>query len=79
MPTPDQLNEQYELERRQIKGGLDKLRKDTQTLEQKEYASATVYGRCSIDQLLPVIIKGIDLKYEERKKFGLNGVNRHLL
>ena len=39
MPTPDQLNEQYELERRQIKGGLDKLRKDTRTLEQKEYAS----------------------------------------
>ena len=79
MPTPAQLNEQYELERRQIKGGLDKLRKDTRTLEQKEYASATVYGRCSIDQLLPIIIKGIDLKYEERKKFGLNGVNRHLL
>ena len=79
MPTPAQLNEQYELERRQIKGGLDKLSKDTRTLEQKEYASATVYGRCSIDQLLPVVIQGIDLKYEERKKFGLNGVNRHLL
>ena len=46
MPTPAQLNEQYELERRQIKGGLDKLSKDTRTLEQKEYASATVYGRC---------------------------------
>ena len=79
MPTSSQLNEQYDLERRQISGGLNKLRKDTRKLEHKEYASATVYGRCSIDQLLPIIIKGIDLKYEERKKHGLNGVNRHLL
>ena len=37
MPTQEQLNEQYDLERRQIKGGLDKLRTDTRKLEQKEY------------------------------------------
>ena len=79
MPTSAQLKEQYDLERRQISGGLNKLRKDTRKLEHKEYASATVYGRCSIDQLLPIIIEGINLKYEERKKHGLNGVNRHLL
>ena len=65
MPTPAQLNEQYELERRQIKGGLDKLSKDTRTLEHKDYASATVYGRCSIDQLLPTIIEAIETKYQK--------------
>ena len=79
MPTPAQLAEQHALERRQIEGGLNKLSKDTYTLEHKEYASATVYGRCSIDQILSSVIKGIDAKYEERKSKGLNGVNRNLL
>ena len=78
MPTQEQLNEQYDLERRQIKGGLDKLRTDTRKLEQKEYGSATVYGRCSIDQILPTVIEGIDLKFEKAKRTA-SGYQRDLL
>jgi len=78
MPTPAQLNEQYDLERRQIKGGLDKLSKDTRTLEQKEYASATVYGRCSIDQLLPTVIEAIDIKFN-KAKITSTGYQKNLL
>ena len=78
MPTPAQLNEQYDLERRQIKGGLDKLNKDTRTLEHKEYASATVYGRCSIDQLLPTVIAAIDTKFN-KAKITSTGYQKNLL
>ena len=78
MPTPAQLNEQYELERRQIKGGLDKLSKDTRTLEHKDYASATVYGRCSIDQLLPTIIEAIETKYQ-KAQLTSTGYQKNLL
>ena len=64
-PTQHQVNEQENLERRQISGGLSKLNKDTQKLEQKEYASATVYGRCSIDRVLPTVIEGIKIKFDK--------------
>ena len=78
MPTPAQLDEQHALERRQIEGGLNKLKKDTQKLEQKEYASATVYGRCSIDQLLPTVIDAINAKFE-KAKITSTGYQRNLL
>ena len=42
MPTPAQIEEQIQLERDQIKQGLDKLHKNVRELEQKEYASASV-------------------------------------
>ena len=76
--TQHQINEQKNLERRQIAGGLTKLNKDTQKLEQKEYASATVYGRCSIDRVLPTIIEGITLKFDKASKTA-SGYQRDLL
>ena len=57
MPLRVEIEQQETLERNQIKGGLDKLRKDTLHLEKKEYASATVYGSASITNLLPTFIE----------------------
>ena len=51
MLTQAQIDEQKAFERRQISGGLDKLERDTRKLEEKAYASATNYGRSSIDIL----------------------------
>ena len=59
MPTPAQIEEQVKLERDQIAQGLKRLRNNTSKLEEKSYASATVYGIASIDALLPVLIERI--------------------
>ena len=59
MPTPAQIDEQIKLERDQIAQGLKRLRKNTCQLEEKSYASATVYGIASIDALLPEVVKRI--------------------
>ena len=48
---------QKEFERKQISGGLKRLREQTHTLESKDYASATCYGASSIENLLPLFIK----------------------
>ncbi len=60
MPTPAQIDEQVQLERDQIRQGLKRLRDNTDALEQKSYASATVYGIASIDILLPVLVKRLE-------------------
>ena len=59
MPTPSQIDEQIKLERDQISQGLKRLRDNTTKLEDKSYASATVYGIASIDALIPVVIDRI--------------------
>ncbi len=59
MPTPTQIDEQIKLERDQIAQGLKRLRKNTCQLEEKSYASATVYGIASIDTLLPLVVDRI--------------------
>lgn len=60
MPTPAQIHEQVELEREQIRQGLQALRDNTRQLEEKEYASASVYGVASIQTLIPLVIKRIE-------------------
>jgi len=60
MPTPAQIDEQVQLERDQIRQGLKRLRDNTDALQQKSYASATVYGIASIDMLLPILVKRIE-------------------
>ena len=60
MATPQQIAEQVALERDQIRLGLKRLRKNTKDLEQKSYASATVYGITSIDALLPLVVGRIE-------------------
>ena len=59
MPTPAQIDEQIELEREQIRQGLERLRDNTVKLQDKEYASASVYGVSSIEELLPKVIQQI--------------------
>jgi DNA-directed RNA polymerase len=60
MPNPAQIAEQVELERDQIRQGLEQLRSNTKKLEEKSYASATVYGISSIDSLLPLVVERIE-------------------
>ena len=60
MPTPAQIDEQVQLERDQIRQGLKRLRDNTDALQQKSYASASVYGIASIDMLLPVLVKRLE-------------------
>ena len=66
MPTPDQIDEQIKLERDQIAQGLKRLRVNTCKLEEKSYASATVYGIASIDSLLPIVVKRIEETTHDR-------------
>ena len=60
MPTPEQIDEQVELERDQIRQGLKRLTDQTIKLEDQEYASATIYGISSIDTLLPLVVQRIE-------------------
>ena len=59
-PTPAQIEEQVEHERDAIRQGLKRLKENTRKLEQKDYASASVYGVCTIEQLLPLVIEQIE-------------------
>ena len=60
MPTPARIEEQVNFERDAIRLGLERLRKNTRDLEEKTYASATVYGCSSISTLLPLVTKRIE-------------------
>ena len=66
MLTEKQIDDQKEFERKQISGGLHKLRSNTQKLEEKTYASATVYGSAFVSSILPDLIAFIDSK---KKKY----------
>ena len=71
MATPAEIEAQVQLERDQIRQGLKRLHKNTQDLEAKEYASASVYGIASIDTLLPLVIKRIEDTSHDRLKRGI--------
>jgi len=68
MPTTADLERQASFERGQIKGGLERLRSNTKKLLEQNYASATVFGSASIETLLPLLVKAIDDKKDERIK-----------
>ena len=60
-PIPKELiDEQVRLERDQISQGLKRLNDDTMKLENKDYASASIYGISSIDVLLPKVVEKIE-------------------
>ena len=67
MLTDKQIIDQQEFERRQIQGGKARLLSNTTKLEEKTYASATVYGSSSISSILPDLIAFIDSKKERYK------------
>ena len=56
MPTPHQIDEQIKHERAAIAQGLKRLKENTKKLEEKDYASASVYGITTIDALLPCLL-----------------------
>ena len=60
LATPAQIDEQVQFERDAIKQGIERLSKNTKDLEEKSYASATVYGCSSISTLLPLLTKRIE-------------------
>ena len=74
MPTIDQIDEQIKLEREAIASGLSKLRKQASKLEQQSYASATIYGVCSIETMLPLVTEEIEntVNYRLYRKAGQN-------
>ena len=68
MLTEQQIQDQQNYERKQIQGGLHKLRANTTKLEEKTYASATVYGSACVSSILPDLIAFIDSKKEKLQK-----------
>ena len=66
MATPAEIDKQVQLERDQIAQGLKRLHKNTQDLENKSYASASVYGIASIDMLLPLVVRRIEETTHDR-------------
>ena len=68
MATPAEIDEQVELEREQIRQGLKLLQQNTQKLEQKNYASAAVYGVVAIDDVLPLVVARIQNTANRVKK-----------
>ena len=60
MATPAQIEEQVQLEREQVALGLKRLADNTRKLEEKEYASAAIYGVVALDTLLPLVVKKIE-------------------
>jgi DNA-directed RNA polymerase len=82
MPTPAQIEAQVQLERDQIRQGLKRLRDNTQKLEQRSYASATVYGVASIDALLPALTERIEETthriHQRKTGVAFKEINRYL-
>ena len=65
---------QIKLEREQIAQGLKQLRDNTSKLEDKDYASASVYGVASIEQLIPLVVARIEAT-NSRIKEGKTGAS----
>lgn len=60
MATPSEIQQQIELEREALSCGKEKLHASLQRLQEKSYASASVYGTASISSALPSVMKDID-------------------
>ena len=69
MPTTADLEMQERFERKQIKGGLERFRSNTNKLLEKDYASATVFGSSSIETLLPYLVNYIDKRRKKDKSY----------
>ena len=70
MLTEQQIEDQKEFERKQISGGLHRLHSNTTKLEEKTYASATVYGSACMSSILPDLISFIESKKSKYLKIG---------
>ena len=82
MLTEQRIEDQEEFERKQISGGLHRLHSNTKKLEEKTYASATVYGSACMSSILPDLIAFIESKKKKYKVIaGKNTVvfHKHIL
>ena len=68
MATPSQIKQQYQLEKEAISCGKMKLHDSLKRLEEKSYASASVYGVSSIATALPLVIKEIESTKKKLRK-----------
>ena len=68
MVSEAEIAEQIELEREAIRVGRLRLHQNTQKLEDKEYASASVYGVSTIESLLPALVARIEANYHRIKQ-----------
>ena len=68
MATPDQIAKQFQLEKEAISCGRQRLHESIQRLEEKSYASASVYGTASISAVLPLVIKEIESSFSKLNK-----------
>jgi DNA-directed RNA polymerase len=72
--TQEQIEEQIELERSAISQGAKLLLDNSIKLENKDYASATIYGVASIKTLIPLLVSKVEETREYRIKRGKVGV-----
>ena len=72
--SQERIDIQMKLERDAIKCGLERLHRNTYNVEQKDYASSSIYGVASIDTLLPLVEAEIKDTVEYQVKRGKNGV-----
>ena len=68
MATPTQIKQQFQLEQEAISCGRQRLMDSIQKLEEKSYASASVYGTASISAALPLVIKEIESSFSKLKQ-----------
>lgn len=68
MATPSEINKQFQLEKEAISCGKEKLHDSLRKLEEKSYASASVYGVASIATALPPVIKEIEVSFAKLRK-----------
>jgi DNA-directed RNA polymerase len=68
MATPSEINKQFQLEQEAISCGKERLHDSLKRLEEKSYASASVYGVASISAALPAVIKGIEASLSKLRK-----------
>ena len=74
MPSPAQIEEQFQLETYQKTEGLKRIESNRTKLESKNYASATVYGISCLAELIPVTVERIK-ETRLRIKRGQTGKN----
>ena len=68
LTTFEDIGAQIKLEREQIKRGLEKLRHNNKQLEDRSYASATIYGVASIGEVVALVVDRINATTNRIKK-----------
>jgi len=68
MATPSQIQRQVKLEEEALSCGKEKLHDSLQRLQERSYASASVYGTASISAALPDVIESVEAELKKLRK-----------